>query len=45
MFTALNACLDPFFIFNCGFEASGAAAGTGELNLFYKIYFPCADAY
>lgn len=28
MFTALNAILDPFFIFNCGFGASGAAAGT-----------------
>ena len=28
MFTALNAVLDPFFIFNCGFGASGAAAGT-----------------
>ena len=27
-FTALNAILDPLFIFNLGFGASGAAAGT-----------------
>ncbi|KAL7519434.1 hypothetical protein ACHAWX_004194, partial [Stephanocyclus meneghinianus] len=28
LFTALNAVLDPFFIFTCGQGASGAAAGT-----------------
>lgn len=28
MFTALNAILDPLFIFTLGFGASGAAAGT-----------------
>lgn len=28
LFTALNAILDPFFIFNLNFGASGAAAGT-----------------
>ena len=28
LFTALNALLDPFFIFTLGFGASGAAAGT-----------------
>jgi len=28
LFTALNAALDPFFIFTLGFGASGAAAGT-----------------
>ena len=39
MFTALNACLDPFFIFNCGFGASGAAAGTGELLMYFTNSF------
>ena len=28
LFTGLNAVLDPFFIFNLNFGASGAAAGT-----------------
>jgi len=28
IFTGLNAILDPFFIFNLNFGASGAAAGT-----------------
>lgn len=38
IFTALNAILDPFFIFILGFGASGAAAGTAIAQ--YAALFP-----